>query len=85
MFVWKHLAAGLGVVVCEWGRANLDLEKEFITEIPEDKISDINYIEDQIVKNREYSISHREEILEYAKQFDWEQVIKNYYLPILKR
>jgi len=81
----ESLAAGLGVVVCEWGKANLDLEKEFITVIPEDKISDINYIEDQIVKNREYSISHREEILEYAKQFDWEQVIKNYYLPNIEK
>jgi len=81
----EALAAGLGVVICEWGRANLDLEKEFITVISEEKISDINYIEEQIVKNREYSISHREEILEYAKQFDWEQVIKNYYLPNIEK
>ena len=81
----EALASGLGVVVCEWGKANLDITKEFITVISEDKISDINYIEKQIVKNREYSISHREEILEYAKQFDWEQVIKNYYLPNIEK
>ena len=38
----EALAAGLGVVVCEWGKANLDLDKEFITVIPEDKINDID-------------------------------------------
>jgi len=81
----EALAAGLGVVVCEWGKANLDPNKEFITIISEDKINDINYIENQIVKNREYSISHREEILEYAKQFDWETVIQNYYLPNIEK
>lgn len=81
----EALAAGLGVVVCEWGKSNLDLTKEFITVIPEDKISDINYIEEQIIKNRNYSISHRTEILEYAKQFDWEQVIQNYYLPNIEK
>lgn len=81
----EALAAGLGVVVCEWGKANLDLEKEFITVISEDKIADINYIEDQIVKNRKYSISHRKEILEYAKQYDWNQVIKNHYIPNIEK
>ena len=42
----EALAAGLGVVVWQWGTANLDLEKEFITVIPEDKILDTKYVEE---------------------------------------
>ncbi len=45
----EAFAAGLGVVVSQWGTANLDLNKKFITVIPEDKILDTNYINDQIV------------------------------------
>jgi hypothetical protein len=77
----EALAAGLGVVVCEWGKANLDQSKPFITIIPEDKIDDLEYIEEKIVKNREYSISHREEILEYSKNFDWKEILQKYYIP----
>jgi glycosyltransferase involved in cell wall biosynthesis len=77
----EALAAGLGVVVCEWGKANLDIEKEFITVIPETKINDLQYVEDVIIKNRQYSIAHRKEILEYSKEFDWVSIIKNYYIP----
>lgn len=77
----EALAAGLGVVVCEWGKANLDTSKEFITVIPENKISDLQYVEDAIIKNREYSIMHRKDILEYAKNFDWVSVLENHYIP----
>ena len=44
MSSWKALAAGLGVVVSEFATANLDLNKEFITVIPEKKISDIAFV-----------------------------------------
>lgn len=77
----EALTAGLGVVVCEWGKANLDTDKEFITVIPENKINDIEYIEQKIVENREYSLQHRKDILEYAKTFDWVKVIKEHYIP----
>ena len=77
----EALASGLGVVVCEWGKANLDTTKEFITVIPEDRIEDIAYVEEQIIKNREYSIAHRDEIREYGLQFDWVKVIEKHYLP----
>jgi len=80
----EALAAGLGVVVCEWGKANLDTDKEFITVIPERKINDLKYVEDAIIKNREYSIAHRDEILKYAKEFEWTNVIEKYYLPSVK-
>lgn len=81
----EALSAGLGIVVTEWGKANLDLTKKFITIIPENKINDISYVEKKIVENRKYSIEHREEILEYSKEFEWVNVIKNYYLPNIER
>lgn len=81
----EALAAGLGVVVCEWGKANLDIDKEFITVIPENKINDISFVEDVIIKNREYSVAHRSEIVEYSKQFDWKQVLKKYYIPSIEK
>ena len=77
----EALVAGLGVVVCEWGKANLDLDKKFITVIPENKINDVKYIQERVIENREYSVSNREEILDYAKQFEWKKIIENYYIP----
>lgn len=77
----EALSAGLGVVVCEWGKANLDQSKEFITIIPEDKIEDLEFVENVIIANREYSIKNRNEIIEYSKQFEWKEVLQNYYIP----
>ena len=51
----EALAAGLGVVVCQWGKANLDTSKEFITVIEEKHINDIDFIEYEIEKNRKYT------------------------------
>lgn len=77
----EAFAAGLGVVVSQWAAANLDLNKEFITVIPEDRISDIAYVESEIIKNRKYSTQNREEILDYAKEFDWVKIVEKFYLP----
>ena len=79
----EAFAAGLGVVVSQWAAANLDTDKGFITVIPEDKISDIKYVEEQIIANREYSVAHREEIAEYVKEFEWSKVIEKYYIPAM--
>ena len=81
----EAMAAGLGVVVTEWGKANLDVDKEFITVIPEKHIGDIEFLEFEIVKNREYSINHREEILEYAEKFDWVNVVRDHYIPNVEK
>ena len=81
----EAFAAGLGVVVSEWAAANLDVRKSFITVIPEDKISDIRYVEDHIISNRSYSIAHRDEIREYGRQFEWTNVIENHYLPVVEK
>ena len=85
LVLMEALAAGLGIVVSEFATANFDLTKEFIDVIPENMINDIEYIESIIVKNREYSVSHRQEILKYSKQFDWDNIIQNYYLPNVKK
>lgn len=77
----EALASGLGVVVSEWGAANLDTSKDFITVIPENKINDVEYIEKEIIKNRQYSVANRKNILDYSKCFDWKQVLKTYYIP----
>lgn len=81
----EALAAGLGVVVCEWGVANLDATQDFITVIPEEKITDILFVESEIIKNREYSIRHRHDIINYSKQFDWENVIRDTYIPTVEK
>jgi len=77
----EAFAAGLGVVISQWAAANLDIRKKFITVIPENKISDIEFIEQSIKKNREYSVRNRNEILDYAKQFEWCRMLETYYLP----
>ena len=81
----EAFSAGLGVVVSEWASANLDIRKSFITVIPEDKISDIRYVEDAIISNRSYSIANRAEIREYAREFEWTNVIENHYLPVVEK
>lgn len=81
----EAFSAGLGVVVCEWGKANLDQSKEFITVVPENKISDIEYIESVIIDNREYSIKNRNEIVEYSRQFEWKQIVEKYHIPAMKQ
>lgn len=81
----EALSAGLGVVVTEWGRANLDDTMDFITIIPENKVNDIEFVEQEIVKNREYSLQNRKKILEYSKSFDWIEILKKHYIPSIEK
>ena len=80
----EALAAGLGVVVSEWAAANLDTDREFITVIAEEKINDVGFVEEMIVKNRNYCNNNREEIIEYAKKFDWANVVDKYYVSAME-
>ena len=83
--VWlEAFAAGLGVVVSEWAAANLDTDREFITVIAEEKINDVGFVEEMIVKNRNYCNNNREEIIEYAKEFDWVNVVDKYYVSAME-
>lgn len=81
----EALAAGLGIVVTEWGRANLDETKDFITIIPENKVSDIEYVERKIIENRNVSLQNRKDIIEYSKTFDWIEILKKYYIPSIQK
>ena len=85
LVILEAFAAGLGVVVSQWATANLDLDKKFITVIPEEKINDIKYIENKIIENREYSLNHRQEILDYSKEFEWCKILSDYYLPNIQK
>jgi len=85
LVLMEALAAGLGIVISEFATANLDLDRKFIDVIPEKRINDLEYIESIIIKNRQYSISHREEIFEYSKNFEWSNMIENYYLPSVEK
>jgi hypothetical protein len=80
----EALAAGLGLVISEWAKANLDLSHDFITVIPENKISDLSYVQSKIEENRAVSLQNRKSIVEYSKSFDWIEVLKNYYLPSIE-
>jgi len=81
----EALASGLGIVVTEWGRANLDDKKEFITIIPENKVNDIDYVEKKIIENREVSLQNRKSIIKYSKSFDWIEILQKYYIPSVER
>ena len=85
LVIMEAFAAGLGVVISEFAKANLDLDKKFITVIPEKKIKDIEFVEGQIIRNREYSIKNRDEIRAYAKKFEWKTVLKNHYIPSIEK
>ena len=81
----EAFAAGLGVVISQWAAANLDLDKDFITVIPEDKINDMEFIDTELVRNRYYSVNHRPEIREYAESFSWTKVVEKYYVPAMEK
>ena len=81
----EALAAGLGLVISEWSTANLDLNRDFMTVIPESKIIDLEYISSKIEENRKISLQKRNEIVEYSKQFSWKKQIVDYYIPSVKK
>ena len=81
----EAFAAGLGVVISQWAAANLDVSKDFITVIPEDKITDLKFVDAEIVKNRYYSVNNRPEIREYAESFSWTKVVEKYYVSAMEK
>jgi hypothetical protein len=81
----EALSAGLGLVISEWAVANLDLNKDFITVIPESKIIDLEYISLKIEENRTISLQKRNKIVEYSKKFAWKKQIENYYIPAVNQ
>lgn len=74
----EAMASGLGIVVSEASNEGLDLSRKFITVIPENKITDYDFLRKAIAENREYSVNNRSEIIEYSKQRDWSYVAETY-------
>ncbi len=74
----EAMAAGLGLVLSQYATANLDLTKPFIDVIPEDKITDRDYVRRVIAENRAKSLKHRAAIRAYAAEFTWERVVARY-------
>lgn len=83
LVVKEALMSGLGVILSECCTANLDLTKEFITVIPNDKLNDLNYIQKKINENRVISLNNRENIRKYAlDNFSWNNIIFLYLQTI---
>jgi glycosyltransferase involved in cell wall biosynthesis len=75
----EALSAGLGLVISEQSSQNLDCNLDFITVIPDHKMKDSQYIKDAILENRKTCLSiDRSLIYNYARSFDWSNIIKNY-------
>lgn len=66
--VSEALICGLGVVVNEAASGSLDRSKPWITVIPDDKLNDIEYIQNAIIENRKVSVINRNKIRDYALQ-----------------
>ena len=79
LVVKEALLCGLGIVISECCSANLDLTKKFITVIPENKLNDIEFVENEINRNREISRNNRENIRSYGLDtFSWNVIVDKY-------
>jgi glycosyltransferase involved in cell wall biosynthesis len=84
LVVKEALICGLGVVVSDAVALELDTSLKFIDVISEDKVNDIDYIIEIILKNKKYSIEHRKEIRQYGiEKFGLEKIIEHEYVPKL--
>jgi len=84
LVVKEALMCGLGVVISQWSTAGLDLTKPYITVISEDRILDLQFVESEMIKNRNISGKMRSEIREYGLTFDWEILVKLYIKKITR-
>jgi glycosyltransferase involved in cell wall biosynthesis len=85
LVVKEALICGLGVIVSESVSLELDLSKEFIDVIPENKIEDIDYIIEVISRNKKYSVKHRDQIRKYGiEKFSLEKIIEIEYISKLQ-
>jgi len=81
----EAMASGLGLVISQTNAANLDTSLPFIDLVPEEKITDRDYVTAVIAKNRAAALGMRREIRDYAKKnFDVAQIIERQYLPLAR-
>ena len=74
----EALSAGLGLIINEECSQNLDISKKFISIVDDDILLNKEKLKLIIDENREYSLNNRDEIIEYAKTFDWKEIAKIY-------
>lgn len=71
LVVKEALIAGLGVVINRSSAENLDLSKDFITVVDDDKKDDVEYIRNLLEENKKIAKYKRAEIRQYGiEQFD---------------
>jgi len=79
LVIKEALIAGLGVVVSKYAAHDLDQSLPFVTVIPDDKWNDIKYVERELIKNREISVTMRKDIRQYGvDNFSWQKLVKTY-------
>lgn len=79
LVVKEAMMNGLGVVISEYAAHDLHRHLPYVSVIPNDKLNDINYVQERIEENREISLPMRNEIREYAiENFSWESLVKLY-------
>jgi glycosyltransferase involved in cell wall biosynthesis len=84
LVVKEALMCGLGVVLSDCSSSNL-ATKEFITIIPDHQLNNIDFVEKEIIRNREISLSKRQEIREYGQSiFSWSAILDRYMNIIMK-
>ena len=81
----EALIAGLGLVISECASANLDSSLPFIDIIPNEKMNDIAYIEQTLIKNRSKSNEQRENIRSYGLTNHTWEIIVNDYIKLIER
>jgi hypothetical protein len=74
----EAMSAGLGLVLSEAATQSLDTSLPWITVIPENKISDIDFINAEIAINKKISLENRDQIRLEALKFDWSNIVKRY-------
>lgn len=79
LVVKEAMVNGLGVVISEYAAHDLPKGLPFVTVIPNEKLEDIEYVEEKIKENREVSVDMRDDIRQFAiDNFSWENLVKLY-------
>jgi hypothetical protein len=85
LVIKEALVSGIGIVCSKYAAYDLDESLPFIEVIPDDKLNDLEYVDNAIRENRKISITMREKIREYGvKNFSWETIVNQYEKDILK-